>query len=53
MATPWDKKTKTMSESNIIIYQTEDGETKIETRLENAKIHRESIIYHYFRTMPK
>src|SRR5690554_7912406 len=27
-----------MSESNIIIYQTEDGRTKIETRLENETV---------------
>ena len=27
-----------MEESNIIIYQTEDGKTKIETRLENEKV---------------
>src|SRR5690606_24332638 len=27
-----------MSESNIIIYQTEDGKTKIETRLENETV---------------
>ena len=27
-----------MSESNIIIYQTEDGKTKIETRLENESV---------------
>lgn len=27
-----------MEESNIIIYQTEDGKTKIETRLENETV---------------
>lgn len=27
-----------MAESNIIIYQTEDGKTKIETRLEDETV---------------
>lgn len=46
-----------MSNSNILIYQTEDGQTKIQTRLENEieffQISRSNINKHVLNIFPR